>query len=495
MDRCSQSGSAGRDSANHDPIERRGPANPYNQPVETLPKSVSFADLTIGQFVERLSSAEPVPGGGSASALAAALGAALVSMVAGLSVGRSKYSAYKATLARADVAGKQLAAEFLALSDRDADAYAGYAVALKLPRHSDAQSEARLEAIRAAARVASDAPWDCVRACLRLAEVAESLAGRSNVNASSDVLVAALLAEAGARGSGAAPPGRQPDRGRDPRRPDRRLRRVQGALGLRAHARVVLVGADAPSAVYLQQILRTCEKVGVDGRLVEIGSDVTRTHSATRSSASTPIRPWPGSSSRCRCRPTSRCAPVIDSIDPAKDIDGIHPRNAGLLSLGYDGFLPATAQASVEILKRSGIEIAGKRVVVVGRSNVVGKPAALLLMREHGTVSILHSKTRDLGHHTRDAEILVVAAGGRASSPARCSRRGSWSWTSASTSCRTGRAARSSSATWTSNRRRASSRRSRRCPAASGPLTNALLLTHLLRAATDQAERSAAAAD
>jgi formiminotetrahydrofolate cyclodeaminase len=201
MDRCSQSGSAGRDSANHDPIERRGPANPYNQPVETLPKSVSFADLTIGQFVERLSSAEPVPGGGSASALAAALGAALVSMVAGLSVGRSKYSAYKATLARADVAGKQLAAEFLALSDRDADAYAGYAVALKLPRHSDAQSEARLEAIRAAARVASDAPWDCVRACLRLAEVAESLAGRSNVNASSDVLVAALLAEAGARGA------------------------------------------------------------------------------------------------------------------------------------------------------------------------------------------------------------------------------------------------------------------------------------------------------
>jgi formiminotetrahydrofolate cyclodeaminase len=122
-------------------------------------------------------------------------------MVAGLSVGRSKYSAYKATLARADVAGKQLAAEFLALSDRDADAYAGYAVALKLPRHSDAQSEARLEAIRAAARVASDAPWDCVRACLRLAEIAESLAGRSNVNASSDVLVAALLAEAGARGA------------------------------------------------------------------------------------------------------------------------------------------------------------------------------------------------------------------------------------------------------------------------------------------------------
>jgi formiminotetrahydrofolate cyclodeaminase len=164
-------------------------------------KPVSFADLTIGQFVERLSSAEPVPGGGAASALAAALGASLVSMVARLSMGRPIYAAYEATLARADDAGKKLAAEFLALSDRDADAYAGYSAALKLPRDTDEQIETRLAAIRAAARLASDAPWDCVRACLRLAEIAEALAGRSNVNASSDVLVAALLAEAGARGA------------------------------------------------------------------------------------------------------------------------------------------------------------------------------------------------------------------------------------------------------------------------------------------------------
>lgn len=169
--------------------------------MEKKRKSVSFADLTVGQFVERLSSAEPVPGGGAASALAAALGAALVSMVAGLSAGRPKYSAYEATLARADATGRELAAELLALSDRDADAYAGYAAALKLPRDTDQQIETRRAAIRAAARVASDAPWDCVRACQRLAEVAEAIAGRSNVNASSDVLVAALLAEAGARGA------------------------------------------------------------------------------------------------------------------------------------------------------------------------------------------------------------------------------------------------------------------------------------------------------
>jgi methylenetetrahydrofolate dehydrogenase (NADP+) / methenyltetrahydrofolate cyclohydrolase len=174
---------------------------------------------------------------------------------------------------------------------------------------------------------------------------------------------------------------------------------------------VVLVGADAPSAVYLAQILRTCAKVGVEGRLVEIGGEAT---ADTLCSEIECLNDDPAVAGIIVQMPLPAHIPlhaVIDSIDPAKDIDGIHPRNAGLLSLGYDGFLPATAQASVEILKRSGIEIAGKRVVVIGRSNVVGKPAALLLMREHGTVTVLHSRTRDLAHHTRDAEILIVAAG------------------------------------------------------------------------------------
>ena len=253
---------------------------------------------------------------------------------------------------------------------------------------------------------------------------------------------------------------------------------------------VVLVGADAPSAVYLQQILRTCEKVGVLGRLVGIGSDVTPDAVCNEIER---LNADPAVAGIIVQMPLPAHIPlrtVIDSIDPAKDIDGIHPRNAGLLSLGYDGFLPATAQAAVEILKRSGIEIAGKRVVVVGRSNVVGKPAALLLMREHGTVSILHSKTRDLGHHTRDAEILVVAAGkpglvtGEMLSPGVVvvdvginvvgdKLLGDVDFESAKgvVSAITP------------------------VPGGVGPLTNALLLTHLLRAATDQAERSAAAVE
>lgn len=169
--------------------------------MDQTPEPVSFADLTVRQFIESLSSAEPVPGGGAASAIAGSLGASLVSMVAALSMGRTKYAAYEATLARCAEAGRDLASEFLSLSDRDAEAYAGYAVALKLPRETEPQSKARTAAIQAAARAASDAPWECVRACGALVAAAEALAGRSNVNAASDVLVAALLGEAAARGA------------------------------------------------------------------------------------------------------------------------------------------------------------------------------------------------------------------------------------------------------------------------------------------------------
>jgi methenyltetrahydrofolate cyclohydrolase len=165
------------------------------------PATDSFANLTVGQFVERLSSSEPAPGGGAASAAAAALGASLISMVAALSTGKPKYSAYEATLARCDSVGHELAAEFLRLADRDAEAYAAYSAALKLPRETDEQGAARRAAIQGAARGAAEAPWECVRACARLAVAAEALAGRSNVNAASDVLVAALLGEAAARGA------------------------------------------------------------------------------------------------------------------------------------------------------------------------------------------------------------------------------------------------------------------------------------------------------
>ena len=178
---------------------------------------------------------------------------------------------------------------------------------------------------------------------------------------------------------------------------------------------------------------------------------------------------------------------MIDTLDPAKDIDGIHPLNAGLLALGYEGFLPATAHAAVEILKRSGIELEGERAVVVGRSNVVGKPAALLLLREHATVTVCHSQdARPRRRTCATPTSWSSRPAGPASSPATCSSPAPWSSTSASTSSTAG-----SSATSTSSPRAASPRRSRPCPGGVGPVTNALLLTHLVRAARDQAEAGA----
>ena len=245
---------------------------------------------------------------------------------------------------------------------------------------------------------------------------------------------------------------------------------------------VVIVGRDAPSTVYLQQILRSCKTVGVEGRLVEIEGQVSpgRLRRQLIELNEDPL--ISGVIVQMPLPPGIPLATVFEALDPRKDIDGIHPRNAGLLTLGYEGFLPTTAQASVEILKRSGIEIAGRNAVVVGRSNVVGKPAAILLLRENATVTVCHSRTRDLAREVKRAEILVVAAGRPGLIRGDMLRRGA---VGVDVGINVVEGHLVGDVDFASASRVASAITP--VPGGVGPVTNALLLTHVMRAAWDQA--------
>jgi methylenetetrahydrofolate dehydrogenase (NADP+)/methenyltetrahydrofolate cyclohydrolase len=251
--------------------------------------------------------------------------------------------------------------------------------------------------------------------------------------------------------------------------------------GRRPVLAVVICGRDAPSMVYLHQILRSCEKVGIDGRLVEIDGEASEANlvDAIRTLNEDPA--VNGIIVQMPLPPAIRLRSVVDAIDPAKDIDGIHPLNAGLLRLGYDGFLPATAHAAVEILRRSGIEIAGKRAVVVGRSAVVGMPAAFLLVRENATVTVCHSRTHDLARHVKDAEILVVAAGQPGLITGSMVRRGV---VVVDVGINVVAGTIVGDVDFESVRPKAAAITP--VPGGVGPLTNALLLAHLVRAANNQ---------
>jgi methylenetetrahydrofolate dehydrogenase (NADP+) / methenyltetrahydrofolate cyclohydrolase len=193
------------------------------------------------------------------------------------------------------------------------------------------------------------------------------------------------------------------------------VRRQVGAFrrryGYRPALAAVIVGRDLASNVYVQQIVRTCEAVGVPSRVVELPRMTTADELRDQIQALNDDREVAGIIVQ---QPLPRHIPlsvVTDTVLPAKDIDGIHPLNTGLMTLGYEGFLPACAEAAVEIPKSYGYDLEGKRAVVIGRSNVVGKPVQLLLVREHCTVTVCHRRTRDLPAEVSRADVVVTAAG------------------------------------------------------------------------------------
>jgi methylenetetrahydrofolate dehydrogenase (NADP+)/methenyltetrahydrofolate cyclohydrolase len=177
---------------------------------------------------------------------------------------------------------------------------------------------------------------------------------------------------------------------------------------------VVICGRSAPSMVYLERILKACAAVGIEGAMVDVEGDDAAAMEAGLTRALERLNADPavnGIIVQMPLPPGVRLRTVVDTIEPLKDIDGIHPLNAGLLRLGFEGFVPATAHAALEMIHRSGCEVRGADAVVIGRSAVVGMPLAFLLTREDATVTVCHSRTRDLADKTRRADIVVVAAG------------------------------------------------------------------------------------
>lgn len=174
---------------------------------------------------------------------------------------------------------------------------------------------------------------------------------------------------------------------------------------------VIQVGTDAASTVYVGNKKKACEYIGIRSLSYELPEETTEQELLTLIDGLNQRADVNGILVQLPLPKQIDEDKVIRSISPEKDVDGFHPQSVGALCIGEKGFVSCTPAGIIQLLKRSGIEIAGKECVVVGRSNIVGKPMALLLLRENGTVTVAHSKTKDLASVTKRADILVAAIG------------------------------------------------------------------------------------
>lgn len=174
---------------------------------------------------------------------------------------------------------------------------------------------------------------------------------------------------------------------------------------------VIQVGDDPASSVYVRNKKNACAYIGIESLSYELPEETSQEELLgliEKLNQDAKVRgilvqlPLPDHMDETA---------VIHAIAPEKDVDGFHPRNVGAMTIGDPGFLPCTPAGIIQLLKRSGIEIAGKRCVVIGRSNIVGKPMALLMLQENATVTIAHSKTENLKEVCREADILIAAIG------------------------------------------------------------------------------------
>ena len=187
--------------------------------------------------------------------------------------------------------------------------------------------------------------------------------------------------------------------------------RALSVRGIRPGLAAVLVGSVPASQIYVRSKVQTCNELGLYSDLITLPDSTTTAELLSVVAALNARDEIDGILVQLPLPRQVDARTVLDAISPEKDVDGLHPINAGLLQAGRPALAPCTPAGVIEILKRSSIPIAGARAVVVGRSDIVGKPVAMLLLAQNATVTICHSKTRDLPAVTREAEILVAAIG------------------------------------------------------------------------------------
>lgn len=174
---------------------------------------------------------------------------------------------------------------------------------------------------------------------------------------------------------------------------------------------VIQVGTDPASTVYVGNKKKACEYIGIQSLAYELPEEITEKELLDLVEELNQRADVNGILVQLPLPKHIDENKVINTISAKKDVDGFHPESVGALSIGQKGFVSCTPAGVIQLLKRSNIDIAGKECVVIGRSNIVGKPMALLLLRENGTVTICHSKTKNLKEVTKRADILVVALG------------------------------------------------------------------------------------
>lgn len=174
---------------------------------------------------------------------------------------------------------------------------------------------------------------------------------------------------------------------------------------------VIQVGNDPASSVYVANKKKACEYIGIHSRSYELLEETTEEELLTLIDELNADATVHGILCQLPLPKHINEKNILNRISPKKDVDGFHPQNVGALVIGEQGFVSCTPAGVIELLKRSNIEIEGKHCVVIGRSNIVGKPMALLMLRENATVTVCHSKTKNLKEVCKEADILIVAIG------------------------------------------------------------------------------------